>query len=125
MIYRTEKGKPLTLEEVDGNFRELDLRLKLLESLSKQKQEIPESVASVVQKGDILCFVGSRGSILGTASLPRIIPSVRGSFKKGEYYNLLDFVVYENKTYSCTKSHIAETFLGEGEFWQIIIDPKI
>lgn len=31
ITYRTEKGSPLTVEEIDGNFRELETRLNTLE----------------------------------------------------------------------------------------------
>ena len=50
ILYRHQKGSPLTTEEVDGNFYELISRLESLEQKTTQN----ESIIKVEQKGDQL-----------------------------------------------------------------------
>ncbi len=69
LIYREEKGMPLTVTEMDGNFRDLDERLKKLESYDPRT--IPP--LRVESEGHILIFKDQFGEIIGKCPLP--IPS--------------------------------------------------
>jgi hypothetical protein len=51
IIYRCEKGAPLTKEEVDGNFRELDQRVQALEPQGGRGSDLG---VKWVQKEDVV-----------------------------------------------------------------------
>ncbi|MCE3230906.1 MAG: hypothetical protein K0R52_834 [Alphaproteobacteria bacterium] len=57
IVYRHQKQEPLTIEEMDGNFANLDERVKNLET----KPPLAEGIANVAQEGDQLMILGSRG----------------------------------------------------------------
>jgi hypothetical protein len=67
LIYRTQKGAPLTSLEIDTNFKELDTRLKHLE----ERPEKGEGLGKVQVKEDQVTFQGTFGSDFGTFPLPK------------------------------------------------------
>lgn len=69
LIYREEKGMPLTVSEMDGNFRDLDKRLQKLEADEPRKGPS----FHVEAEGHILIFKDPFGEIIGKCPLP--IPS--------------------------------------------------
>ena len=50
IIYRSQKGSPLTIQEIDGNFQELETRIKALDE--KVGKGSTESLAAVNCKGE-------------------------------------------------------------------------
>ena len=61
IVYREEKGSPLTAAEMDGNFRALERRIIALEG----ERESPESIATITLEGDDLIITGTHGSTWG------------------------------------------------------------
>lgn len=125
MIYRSEKGSPLSMQELDGNFKELFRMIQELHHQNMSEKIIPESLKAVHQDGDKIMFEGTCGTDLGTVTLPTITPHIRGDWKKEEYYCVHDWVVFEHKTYTCIAHHVAENFAKEIAKWRVVIDPKI
>jgi hypothetical protein len=125
MIYRSEKGSPLTMQELDGNFKELLAMIQELQQQRISEKMLPESLKAVYQEGDKLMFEGTYSSDLGTVTLPTITPHIRGPWQKEEYYCVHDWVVFEHKTYACMTSHVADDFAKDMAQWRIVIDPKM
>lgn len=65
LTYRHKKGSPLTAEELDGNFKELEERIQTLEN------HMGEILGKIELEGDQLSFIGSHGTNFGTVSLPK------------------------------------------------------
>lgn len=66
IVYREEKGSPLTAAEMDGNFAQLERRITALEA----ERESPESIASITLEGDDLIITGTHGSTWGPLQVP-------------------------------------------------------
>lgn len=67
IIYRHEKGSPLTVQEIDGNFRELETRLNTL----SEAQERTESLGKINVEGNQISFIGTFGTNFGSFILPQ------------------------------------------------------
>lgn len=65
LTYRHQKGAPLTVEELDGNFKEIDNRLQQLEN------HMGETLGKIELEGNQLSFMGSLGTHFGTFTLPK------------------------------------------------------
>ena len=65
LTYRHQKGAPLTVEELDGNFKELEARIQILEN------HTGETLGKIELEGDQLSFMGSLGTHFGTFTLPK------------------------------------------------------
>lgn len=121
LIYRTQKGAPLTSLEVDTNFKELDTRLKHLEEHSEKG----EGLGKVQVKGDQITFQGTFGSDFGTFTLPKATLIPRGLWKPQTLYNKLDLVTFENILYACLKEHVSTIWIQDYSLWQEVISlPK-
>lgn len=68
LTYRSLKGAPLTADEIDGNFKDLETRLKQIED----HPEAGESLEKIQLDGDQITFTGSFGMDFGTFTLPKI-----------------------------------------------------
>lgn len=125
MILRSEKGAPLTFDELDGNFKELSLEIqKLRDELAHLQAELFLDL-KFEQVGTELTIKTSAGKILGQCQLPMIKPHVRGYWQEDEDYKIFDWVVFDNKTYSCIKAHKAKEFQKEKlTCWELVIDPE-
>ncbi len=66
IIYREEKGSPLTAQELDGNFRELEKRLSQLE----ETNETSEGIGNISYQNETLTITGSFGTDFGSFPLP-------------------------------------------------------
>ncbi len=66
LTYRNQKGAPLTVEELDSNFKELEGRIQNLEN------HTGETIGKVELEGNQLTFMGSYGTIFGTVTLPKV-----------------------------------------------------
>ncbi len=121
MIYRSEKGEPLTFHELDGNFKELYELIHTLIKKDEAKTLVPEYLKEIKQEGQNLYFKGSVGSDLGVVTLPVVMPHPRGAWKKDEYYLINDWILFEKSTYACIKSHVAEAFEKQKEFWVMVV----
>lgn len=118
IIYRAEKGAPLSVEEIDGNFRELETRLKTLE----EHPEVGEGIGKVQVDGDLLTLTGTFGTDFGTFALPKTSLRPRGKWLPQALYQKHDMVTYEEALYICLKDHTS--ILWEQDYmhhWQEIV----
>ena len=103
------KGAPLTKEEMDGNFEDLDQRLKAL-------KECLDGVRPMVREDDVMV----------SASLPfkkeDFLSHVKGRFSPGTAYGIADMVSYDNGLYVCQKETSSIDF--EEEAWLCLFKVK-
>ncbi|BDB95920.1 hypothetical protein [Candidatus Hydrogenosomobacter endosymbioticus] len=118
IVYRSEKKAPLTADEVDGNFRDLDERLSKLEK--SVQVGIPESIASVkVDQGKLHIF-GTKGTKLSEVDVPVLSWRPRGMWQQKESYNSMDVVYYQDSLHLCLAYHVSDNF--NPKFWQEILN---
>lgn len=117
IIYRHQKGSPLTAEEVDGNFYDLASRLEILE----QKNTQNESIIQVEQKGDQIEFMSNFGNILGQAKLPTLKYTLRGPWLPETSYAIQDVVTRNAQTWVCAMAHTSTPEFNLN-FWQLLLD---
>ena len=111
IVLRKEKGSPLTIEEMDGNFEHLNEKLCNLESSFFQA----EGIKSFQQTNDIVEVMGTFGTILGRLKLPKLFPIIKGQWQERTLYTLNDWVVYDNCLFMCCFDHLSEIFDAEKE----------
>ena len=117
IIYRAEKGAPLAAEEIDGNFRELESRLKILEEHS----ESGEGIGNIQVGGDQMILTGTFGTDFGTFTLPKAIFHPRGKWLPQTIYQELDIITYNHALYSCLRNHTSIHWEQEDSLWQEIL----
>lgn len=120
IVYRQSKGEPLTIEEMDGNFSDIDQRLKYLETTPA----LAEGVGKIVQAGDEIIFEGTFGTVLGKAILPKVFPNPRGHWEPAQHYVPLDWVQVKQDLYTCVKPHTSTTFDEDKGNWELIYQIK-
>lgn len=118
IIYRHQKQEPLTIEEMDGNFAELDKRLKSLET----SPVLAEGIGALKQEGDQVIVQGTLGTIFGRFVLPKIFPNPRGKWEPQIPYSVLDWVQVERGIYSCTVPHTSQNFHAETKNWVLVFE---
>jgi hypothetical protein len=106
IVFRQEKGSPLSIEEMDGNFKDLHERVIFLENHPLQA----EGIGKIEQEQDLLKITGTFGSNLGTFILPKVLPRLCGMWKEQTMYRQTDWVQKEKNLYVCTHSHQSENF---------------
>ena len=120
LIYRHEKGSPLTSEEVDGNFHELATRLKTIED----HPGMGEGIGQVRVQGNQMYLAGTFGTDFGSFALPKPTLAFRGAWQPHTPYQQLDFVSYERGLYSCLQEHTSQEWAGEGPLmWHEMMAP--
>ncbi|MBS0272277.1 MAG: hypothetical protein JSR85_06485 [Proteobacteria bacterium] len=122
IIYRAEKGSPLSVEEIDGNFRDLETRLKTLE----EHPEAVEGIGKVQVEGDQLTLIGTFGTDFGTFALPKTSLRFRGKWFLQALYQKHDIVTHEEALYICLKDHTSVLWDQDRVYhWQEILSfPK-
>jgi hypothetical protein len=116
LIYRAKKGSPLTTEEVDGNFRALDIRIEKLETVTPEA----EGLASIqVEQGE-LRFQGSRGTFFGSVSLPKLFWKPRGAWMANTPYLPLDVVSLEDSLFVCKAPHTSSMLFSQAA-WTLLV----
>ncbi len=116
IIYRHEKGIPLTAEEVDGNFSELDQRVQQLET----KPIMAEGIRSIIQEGDQIVITGTFGTTWGPFILPKCLPRPRGDWQENTPYAIGDWVILDKDSFACMKAHMSGHAF-ESEFWKVVV----
>lgn len=114
ITYRLEKGAPLSILEIDTNFRELEQRLSTLEDHPNTP------VIAVEQQEDVLVFKVD-GEVISHVILPKFQPLLKGEWKKDTTYQRGTWVNFNQALYACQILHTSgETF--ESKFWTLIFD---
>lgn len=121
ITYRGEKGSPLTVQEIDDNFRELETRLNIFEDHS----EAGESLGKIYIEGDQINFKGTFGTDFGTFTLPKANLNPCGVWARQTPYRKLDLVTAENALHCCINAHISTSWTQDSSFWkQALILPQ-
>lgn len=116
IILSKNKGSPLTFEELDQNFEELDKKVKHLEETSLPGEGLKE----IIQEGDELIFESTFGRNLGRARLPIPLFHHQGVWKAKTSYVYGSLVTWQNKVYCCHTSHVSEEILSES-MWSLLL----
>lgn len=103
LIYRTEKGAPLSAKELDDNFRQLHGRIKELENAERVIHRISASE-------DHLILKDSAGVEISRVKIPVISLNSRGEWRDDVPYARNDLVTYLGDVMICTHSHGPSTF---------------
>ncbi|MFN7709860.1 MAG: hypothetical protein ACK5O7_02705 [Holosporales bacterium] len=119
LIYRRDKGIPLTMEELDGNFQFLHDRLALVEQLGQDSGGAPGF--TIEQQGDVLIFRGADRQTLGQFRIPIPHLSPRGTWQPQTTYAVLDLVHAEGGSYVCKTAHTSTSFAGDRAHWQPLL----
>jgi hypothetical protein len=120
IVYRLQKGAPLTVEEVDNNFRELNQRVESLEKNQGSKQG---GIGNIVLQGTDLIFFSPTKEILNQVQLPLPHFCPRGKWQPRQSYAVYDFVAYDSQAYCCIKAHqSSDQFSTDLAAWQVLLD---
>ncbi|MGB0934832.1 MAG: hypothetical protein ACPGXY_02075 [Alphaproteobacteria bacterium] len=118
ITYRGQKGAPLTIEEMDANFRELE---EAIEKLRKAPVQA-ESIQDVRVDEDQLTFIGSQGTQYPAVTMPTVPFKARGRWQATQSYIKHDVVMHETSLFACTKAHTAsENFTRDSKMWQVLL----
>ncbi len=120
IVYRADKGAPLTSEEVDGNFRELAQRLAKLETVTPAA----ESIGKIQVSGDQMTIIGDRGTEFGKFRLPTVAMHPCGKWKSGVAYAKYDVVCQAACAYVCVQAHTSKEFDKECKYWEVLLEGK-
>lgn len=101
LVYRENKGAPLTVQEIDGNFAFLNQRLELIEN---GRSIGVDGIDRIEQDGSTVLFFGTSGAQIGSIQIPAGL-QFRGNWKMGEFYTRGDVISYQNSSYVCLISH--------------------
>jgi len=115
ITYRQQKGSPLTTEEIDENFRELESRLNAL----TDNPEVGEGLGKVHLEGDQISFTGTFGADFGTFTLPKATLNPCGEWAAQTPYKKHDMVTIETRLYCCTQEHMSTTWAQDASFWKL------
>lgn len=118
LVFRCEKKEPLSIEEMDGNFAQLDQRITYLET----KPSMGEGIAKVSQDGDQVIIFGTFGNTLGKITLPKVIPSSKGKWQPNINYYVLDYVQFNRSLFSCVQAHTSSDFDADNNFWSLVFE---
>lgn len=117
LTYRLEKGAPLTIEEMDGNFHELEDRLHSLET----HLDSGEGIGKIVSHKDNLVIIGTRGTEFGTFSLPKATFFPKGNWTPQTAYGAFDVIVQAHSLYYCLQDHTSMLWEQDAHLWHLII----
>lgn len=118
IIYRADKGAPLTSNELDGNFQDLAERVLALETPPIHA----EGIAMIEVQGDQMTITGSKGTVFGHFSLPKVMFQPRGSWRPEMSYAVYDMVRVKAKLYICRNPHTSTEFQNDKRYWQLLVD---
>lgn len=121
LVYRNEKNAPLTVEELDGNFQDLDKRLHYLEE-QLAKNVVPQTIK--IDKNKIF-FLGYQGHILAEIPLPSLQLNPRGTWAPQNLYQKFDVIAAPGQSFLCTQDHCSGNSLEQDisqKKWQLFID---
>lgn len=114
IIYRQEKGAPLTAREMDDNFHELEDRIRKLEASHPHQQ-----IDSIEMEEDHMAIKDAVGQVMHRIKLPCLGLKPRGNWQRQRAYAVNDLVNRPEGTYICMQSHQPEEFAPE--HWQPLI----
>lgn len=116
IIYREEKGAPLTITELDGNFR------FVAEKLDEHEEQISHisGVASVTNEAEELIFRNIAGDELYRLSIPIPQFAFTGEWESGMAYIYGNIISKLGAKYVCLRPHTSADWRAESEHWLCI-----
>jgi len=114
IIYRQEKGAPLTAQEVDDNFRQLDERVRTLERHYPDRK-----IHQIKLEGDVIVIYDSAGEVMSSAKVPLLSLNPRGEWQPREAYARNDLITHQDVAYICSHTQKPGTF--NPEHWQVLM----
>lgn len=112
ITYRLTKGSPLTVEELDENFKTLETNIKELE-----EKIIPQKITAT-QDCDVL-LIKNNSENIGHIKMPTFLPCFKGKWEINKFYTINDWVFNLNKLYTCNEKHNS-TEKFEEKYWTLI-----
>jgi heme oxygenase len=120
IVYRLQKGGPLTAAELDDNFRDLHQRLEVLEQ-SHAKAEVWRGRMDL--QGEELIFLSPSADVLSRMRLPLPRLNPRGVWQTKQSYAAYDLVTTGKQVYVCVKAHeSSDVFMTDNDRWQMFLD---
>lgn len=116
LTLRYQKKSPLTIEELDGNFEDLDKRIRRFENHS----EALEGIGDITSKEGKLVIMSNKGSLLGEIALPSPKLQFKGKWQAQKPYFMNDLVTQEGKLLLCINPHSKETYSFED--WESVFE---
>lgn len=116
ITYRLEKGSPLTVLELDTNFRTLEERILALED------HPATSNISIEQQDDVITFK-INGDAISPIVLPKFQPLFKGEWEKNTTYHPGCWTCLSGALYACQTYHTSNDDF-EPNYWQLIFDNK-
>lgn len=119
IVYRLEKGSPLTVAEIDNNFRELEMGLRRLE----EKAIEPLRGLRFRVEGVQMIIEIEGGDILQRIDLPVISFKHKGEWVAGDVYVANDIVTKAGGVFICSRSHSATHWEADTAYWAVLMAP--
>ena len=121
IIYRNLKGAPLSADELDQNFRELDQRLASVEQSPRLQQH--GGIARISQEGPEVLFENTLGEVLGRLTLSSLSMTPQGQWEPQKDYAFYDLCLLEGNTYLCNTAHKSgDDFTDSARCWDVIFE---
>jgi len=118
LTFRSEKGAPLSYEEVDANFDYLHKRLSALENTETYPSEIED-----IKVENNYLTLKTREKIWGPFKLSSKTNEQKGIWNAETVYTEGDVVQHENALFICQHSHEAQPLFTQ-DFWQTLYQPQ-
>ncbi|MDR1475246.1 MAG: hypothetical protein LBI30_01840 [Holosporales bacterium] len=117
ITYRNIKSIPLTSDEVDENFRNLDSRLSALEN----RQDNVEAISRIDQEFNVLKFFTNKGREIGRVTIPPFQLNPQGDWRPGTRYAKNDLVSKgDGQVWICLSPHTAEDWRKDAGNWVLL-----
>ncbi len=117
ITYRSEKGAPLSIEEMDNNFHELEQRLDAFEKTNNSF----DSLVDAKVDGDQMTLISNRGRKIGPIQLPIISYTPRGKWESKTDYAGYDVASHASGAYVCTTPHCSSDFANDKQHWRLLL----
>lgn len=121
LVYRSEKEAPLSIEELDGNFRDLDNRLKYLE----EKIQTANILQDIKVDNNRFTFINPQGKVLADVPIPSIQLNAKGVWTPRTTYKKFDVIAMPGQSLICLQDHHSAENLPDDikdKKWQLFID---
>lgn len=119
LTLRSTKKAPLTVEELDTNFKDLHERVEALEKGSFAL----ETLKNIELEGQELVFISSYGREVGRCPLPTPLLRSRGKWSSHTPYVEGDIVTHQREVFLCSKAHQSRESLKEHHAnWQLLLN---
>jgi len=121
IIYRIQKGAPLSAQDLDGNFRELESRL---DQLSQQQRHETDYTFSII--GSVLTIKDSQDNIVAESAIPVVRFTPKGAWAAQTLYALNDIVCSGAQVWCALKPHkSSDNFKADQAQWMLFADLSV